>query len=192
MIPGFGLDQENFDVYTRNNLINYGQGYDKIRAMLDKMSSLALSGPKQLTSLLLYGPPGSGKTSIAAHFARHSKFTYVKIITPERFIGVGTYGRINTITKIFNDAYKARESLIILDNIERLIEYVQTGPDYNNTLMQALLVLIKRIPTNPECRLLVVGTSSNYAALDLLDIDKVFGVKLKVPLLSRSEAAKVL
>lgn len=69
---------------------------------------MALSGSKQLTSLLLYGPQGSGKTSVAAHFARQSKFTYVKIIAPERFIGVGTYGRINSITKIFNDAYKAR------------------------------------------------------------------------------------
>jgi SpoVK/Ycf46/Vps4 family AAA+-type ATPase len=70
VVPGFGLDQENFDVYTRNKLINYGQSYNNIRAMLEKMSSVALAGPKQLTSLLLYGPTGSGKTSIAAHFAR--------------------------------------------------------------------------------------------------------------------------
>jgi vesicle-fusing ATPase len=192
VVPGFGLDQENFDVYTRTRLINYGPNFDKIMAMLGKVSSLALSGPKQLTSLLLFGPQGSGKTSIAAHFARQSNFTYVKIITPERFLGVGTYGRINSITKIFNDAYKAKESLIILDNLERLVEYVQTGPEFNNTLMQALLVLVKRIPTNPDCRLLVVGTSSNYAAIDLLDIDKVFTVKQKVPLLKREEAAKVL
>lgn len=108
IVPGFGLDQENFDVYTRNRIINYGPSFDKIMAMLNKMSSLALTGPKQLTSLLLFGPQGSGKTSIAAHFARQSNFTYVKIIAPERFLGVGTYGRINSITKIFNDAYKAK------------------------------------------------------------------------------------
>jgi vesicle-fusing ATPase len=72
------------------------------------------------------------------------------------------------------------------------VEYVQAGPDFNNTLMQALLVLIRRIPTNPECQLMVVATSSNYAALELLDIDKVFGVKLKVPLLTREEAKQVM
>lgn len=80
----------------------------------------------------------------------------------------------------------------MLDNIERLVEYVQAGPDYNNTLMQAILVLIKRIPTNPECRLLVLATSSNYSALELLDIDKVFGVKLKVPLLNREEVKQIM
>ena len=96
--------------------------------------------------MLLYGPQGTGKTSIASHFAKQSKFTYIKIISPEKYIGVGTYGRIFSFNKIFNNAYKAKESLIIIDNIERLIEYVATGPDFNNTLMQALLVLIKRIP----------------------------------------------
>lgn len=58
--------------------------------------------------------------------------------------------------------------------------------------MQALSVLIKRIPENPDCRLLIVGTTSNFAAMDLLDIDKNFGVKLKIPLLNRAECARVL
>jgi vesicle-fusing ATPase len=111
------------------------------------------------------------------------------VIAPERYIGVGTYGRINSINKIFSDAYKSTKSLIILDNIERLIEYVSTGPDYNNTLMQAISVLVKRIPTDPECHLLVIATSSNYKALELLDMDKFFAVKLKIPLLTPEEAA---
>ena len=146
IIPGFGIDEANFEVYLRNPLINYGQNYTNIMNVLEKVSNLTLKGSKQLTSMLLYGPQGTGKTSIASHFAKHSKFTYIKIISPEKYIGVGTYGRIFSFNKIFNDAYKTRESLIIIDNIERLIEYVATGPDFNNTLMQALMLLIKRIP----------------------------------------------
>lgn len=156
------------------------------------MTNLTLKGSKQLTSMLLYGPQGTGKTSIASHFAKTSKFTYIKIISPEKYIGVGTYGRIFSFNKIFNDAYKTRESLIIIDNIERLIEYVATGPDFNNTLMQALMLLIKRIPENPECRIMIIGTTSNLTAIDLLDIDKVFNVKLKIPVLNRAECARVL
>lgn len=72
----------------------------------------------------------------------------------------------------------------MIDNIERIIEYVQTGPDFNNSIMQALLVLIRRIPVNPDCKLLVLGTTSNLPALDLLDIDKAFGLQLKLPLLN--------
>jgi vesicle-fusing ATPase len=149
IIPGFGIDQATFDVYVRSPLINYGKTFANIMGVLEKMTKITLGGSRQLTSILLYGPQGTGKTSIASHFAKNSKFTYVKIISPEKYIGVGTYGRIFSFNKIFNDAYKAKESLIILDNIERLIEYVAAGPDFNNTIMQALMVLIKRIPDNP-------------------------------------------
>ncbi len=77
-------------------------------SMITKVSNIALTGTKQLNSLLLFGPAGTGKTSIATSFAKSSKFTYLKIISPEKYIGMGTYGRINSIAKIFNDAYKAK------------------------------------------------------------------------------------
>jgi hypothetical protein len=69
---------------------------------------------------------------------------------------------------------------------------VETGPDFNNTLMQTLFVLLKRLPSNPDCKLLLLGTSSNYGGLTLLDLDRAFNLKLKVPLLTRAESAKLL
>lgn len=89
-------------------------------------------------------------------------------------------GKIAYMYRIFNDAYKSKDSLIIIDNIERLIEYVQIGPDFNNYIMQVLLTLLGKIPPNPDCRLLIIGTTSNYSAIDLLDINKAFKVKLKI------------
>lgn len=71
------------------------------------------------------------------------------MITPEKFIGIGPLGKINSIDKVFRDAYKSKTSLIIIDNIERIVEYVQTGPDFNNTVLQALITLMAKPPTNP-------------------------------------------
>ena len=102
------MDQEDFEVYSRRELINYGQNYNNILKILEKMTNITLKGSRQLTSMLLYGPQGTGKTSIASHFAKESKFTYVKIISPEKYIGVGTYGRIYSFNKIFTDAYKTK------------------------------------------------------------------------------------
>jgi len=50
------------------------------------------------------------------------------------------------IVRIFNDAYKSPMSCIVIDNIERIIEYVDIGPRFSNNILQALLVLIKKIP----------------------------------------------
>ena len=58
--------------------------------------------------------------------------------------------------------------------------------------MQAMLVLIKKIPTNPECRIMIIGTISNYVALERLEIDKAFGIKIETPLLNQDECKKVL
>ena len=80
-----------------------------------------MKGQSHVASILLYGGVGAGKTTIAAEFAKKSHFSYVKLITPERYIGVGSIGKINGMTKIFNDAYKSNSALIVIDGIERLI-----------------------------------------------------------------------
>jgi vesicle-fusing ATPase len=105
---------------------------------------------------------------------------------------VTTGGKANGINKVFDDAYKSKSSLIVIDNIERLIEFVQAGPDFNNSILQTLMTLIQKIPQNPECRLLLVGTTSNFPAMNLVDLDKVFSLKLQIPLLNEKECKDVL
>ena len=43
-------------------------------------------------------------------------------------MGFSEIGKINGIAKIFDDAYRSPLSIIILDDIERLIEFVDLGP----------------------------------------------------------------
>lgn len=38
--------------------------------------------PNQKRSLLLHGASGTGKTLMAVNFAKHSKFSFVKFISP--------------------------------------------------------------------------------------------------------------
>jgi len=39
------------------------------------------------------------------------------------------------MVRIFNDAYKSSLSCILIDNIERLIEYVDIGPRFSNAIL---------------------------------------------------------
>jgi len=93
---------------------------------------------------------------------------------------------------VFESAYKSPQSLIILDDLERILQFVAVGPRFSNTVLQALLVLIKR-PPPPGRKLMVIGTTSNVAHMKLLGLPSVFLSTLHVPLLSRpSEIAAVL
>ena len=50
-------------------------------------------------------------------------------------------------------------SIIVLDDLERLLEYVPIGPRFSNTILQVLLVLLKKQPPQGR-RLLVLGAPS--------------------------------
>jgi len=44
-------------------------------------------------------------------------------------------GKITKIVKVFEDAYRSQEAIIVIDNIERLIEYVSYGPRFSNHVL---------------------------------------------------------
>lgn len=47
---------------------------------------------------------------------------------------------------MFDDAYKSQLSCVVVDDIERLLDYVPIGPRFSNLVLQALLVLLKKAP----------------------------------------------
>jgi vesicle-fusing ATPase len=85
-----------------------------------------------LLTILLEGENGCGKTALSAKLALQSNFPFVKLISPEKFVGMSDYQKLQEIVKIFDDAYKSPLSLIILDDIERLIEFIHIGPRFSN------------------------------------------------------------
>lgn len=49
-------------------------------------------------------------------------------------------------SQVFDDAYKSQLSCVVVDDIERLLDYVPIGPRFSNLVLQALLVLLKKAP----------------------------------------------
>ena len=74
-----------------------------------------------LVSLLLHGPPGTGKTALAATIAQASEFPFIKLITPDNMVGFSEAQKIHAISKVFADSSKSPMSVVVVDNIERLL-----------------------------------------------------------------------
>ena len=74
-----------------------------------------------LVSVLLYGKAGSGKTALAASIAKASEFPFIKLISPDTMVGYSEGQKISAITRVFMDSYKSPLSVVVVDNIERLI-----------------------------------------------------------------------
>lgn len=120
--------------------------------------------------MLLEGPPNSGKTALAAKLALMSDFPFVKICSPDDMVGFTESAKCLQIRKIFDDAYRSTLSCIVVDNLERLLDYGPIGPRYSNLTLQALLVLLKKQPPKGR-KLLILCTSSTQYVIHLVNVN---------------------
>jgi vesicle-fusing ATPase len=190
--PAFGAVVDTLEMYRLNGIIDYG---DRFRHLASTCQSLVEqvrnSAKTPLLSCLLEGPAGTGKTALAASMGIDSDFPFVKIVSAENYVGFSEAAKCQSIAKVFDDAYKSPLSIVILDDIERLLEYVAIGPRFSNTILQTLLVLLKKQP--PEGRkLLVVGTTSVGPVMEDMGVSTAFNVTLHVPVLREAEIGAVL
>lgn len=192
IIPAFGASMDNLERCRLNGIVDCGQRHKHIyeRAML-LVEQVKVSKGSPLVTCLLEGPSGSGKSAMAASVGIDSDFPYVKVISAETMIGLSESSKCAQIVKVFEDAYKSQLSIVILDDIERLLEYVPIGPRFSNLISQTLMVLLKRFPPKGK-NILVIGTTSEVDFLDSLGISNAFSVTYHVPTLKAADARKVL
>ncbi|CAM8938092.1 unnamed protein product [Rhodiola kirilowii] len=190
--PAFGASTDDLERCRVNGMTQCGERHDHIykRGML-LVEQVKVSKGSPLVTCLLEGPSGSGKSALAATIGIDSDFPYVKIISAETMIGLGEASKCAQIVKVFEDAYKSQLSIVILDDIERLLEYVPIGPRFSNVISQTLLVLLKRLPPKGK-NMLVIGTTSETSFLESVGIRDAFSVSHHVPTLKTEDAKKVL
>jgi vesicle-fusing ATPase len=179
--PAFGVSEEQLSSRIQYGIIHYSLTINEILKegeLFVKQVSNAESSP--LFSVLLHGPTASGKTALAARIAIDSGFPFIKLISPEDMVGYSEMARVQYISKIFDDAYKSRTSVVVVDNIERIIDWVPIGPRFSNTILQTLMVFLRKQPTKGR-RLLILATTTERAVLKQLDIYNSFNSDIMVP-----------
>ncbi|KAK4271558.1 hypothetical protein QN277_020236 [Acacia crassicarpa] len=192
VVPAFGASTDDLERCRLGGMVDCVDRHKHIyqRAML-LVEQVKVSKGSPLVTCLLEGPSGSGKTALAATVGIDSDFPYVKIVSAESMIGLHESTKCAHIIKFFEDAYKSPLSVIILDDIERLLEYVAIGPRFSNLISQTLMVLLKRLPPKGK-KLLVIGTTSQLIFLDSIGFCDTFSVTYHVPTLNTNDVKKVL
>lgn len=179
--PAFGVAEEELEQVIQNGIIhfdeNVGETMKSGQLFVDQVRS---STRTPLVSILLYGLPGTGKTALGATIASASKFPFIKLISPDNMVGYSEQQKVAAITKVFNDSYKSPLSVIVVDNIERLIDWTPMGARFSNAVLQSLIVLFGRRPPKGR-RLLIIATSSMRSILGDLGLAEIFDSELRVP-----------
>ncbi|KAL7548869.1 hypothetical protein ACHAWF_012135 [Thalassiosira exigua] len=169
--PKFGAKSQELRALYRNGFVPYGDGFDLLMGNMERLVEQGASDVGELQ-----GPTASGKTAVAAKVAAESGFPFVRMISADDMISASDMSKCQEIHRVFLDSYKSPLSLILIDVIERIIDYVAIGPRFSNVVLQTLLVLLKKVPPDQGRRLLVVGTTSCPHLLQDLGLVQAFGV----------------
>ncbi|XP_062330473.1 vesicle-fusing ATPase-like isoform X3 [Osmerus eperlanus] len=185
--PAFGTNSEDYVSYIMNGIIKWGEPVSQVMEDGELLVQQTKNSDRTpLVSVLLEGPPNSGKTALAAKISEDSQFPFIKICSPDKMIGHSEIAKCQAIKKIFDDAYKSQLSCVVVDDIERLLDYVPIGPRFSNLVLQALLVLLKKTPPKGR-KLLIIGTTSRKDVLQEMEMLDAFSTTIHIPNISRGE-----
>lgn len=144
--PLFGAAEEELGQRVLGGIIHFSPFINDILEEARLYINQVRKGSSPVLSVALHGPPGSGKTALAAKMAIDSEFPFIKLVSPEDMVGFSEMQKVQQLDKTFRDAYKSPLSIIVIDNIELLVDWVPIGPRFSNTVLVALKVLLAKQP----------------------------------------------
>eukprot|EP00003_Mantamonas_plastica_P017827 TRINITY_DN2938_c0_g4_i4.p1 TRINITY_DN2938_c0_g4~~TRINITY_DN2938_c0_g4_i4.p1 ORF type:complete len:363 (-),score=145.48 TRINITY_DN2938_c0_g4_i4:16-1104(-) len=190
--PAFGIDEDMFEACGHDRIVVYNDYYQQLLdagSLLTRQVESSTLTP--LVSALVVGEKMCGKTAFAARLALNSDFPFVQLISPSMYVGMTELKKAQAITKVFEDSYKSAISCILIDDLERLLDYVPIGQRFSNTVLQTLLVLINRPPPKGR-KLLILATTSNKEITELMGLNECFSTSFHVPKLEANDAKECL
>lgn len=178
----FGAKEDELERLCREGVISFGEEFEAVVTTMRRLIRQSLASARSpLLTACLCGEHGAGKTALAVRLALDSGIPMIKRVGAEDMLGTTSLGKVRVLHEAFEDAYKSSQSLLILDDVERMMEYVPLGRHFNNDVLQALLVLLRRGPPKDGRRLLVICTTSDPSFLRDVGVLPVFTVVERMP-----------
>jgi vesicle-fusing ATPase len=176
MTPMFGKVSDEINEITSTPFIiwsdNLQSQYDSI---LETIKSLAYG---HMYNILITGKSYIGKTKFVAHVAKQTNIPCIRIVTPDKLLKVSDKSLY--ITNVFSQCQKSESSILILDNMERIIEWSSMGSRFNNQILQTIMTLL-RSQMKKKSRMIVLCTSNKKEVLEDLELFDLFDNHYEYP-----------
>lgn len=169
--PSFGSMTSNINDMIPENIILYEGSqkiYEDIITSYNDMKT-------HMISIIIYGDNKSGKTTLICKVAKDLGIKFTKIISAMDIIEMDEITRSQYIIKIIKDSYLVDNSMVILDDIDNIINFVSIGNviSFSNKLYQTISTILKS--TQESNKLIIICTTGNMLLYE--NICKLFDRK---------------
>jgi vesicle-fusing ATPase len=186
--PAFGVVKEDLEVYVQRGIVELsGEFSGPYSRLTEHVRTLRARETSTVMTFLIHGMPGTGLTAFATHLALKGDFNFVRLISSRQFIGRGEEGSAADLLAVFEDAYKSDVSAIILDDIDRIVDFSAIGMRFSNRMLQALLVLLKTLPPHNR-KIAVFVTTNKFEMMKRIGLEaSLFSLIVQIPYVSLLE-----
>ena len=166
--PQFGSISKEIEIITSINFELYSQNYSKsYNEILEKIQNLTNGN---LLTLLIKGDTFVGKTTLACMVAKNCGLNCIKFVNSETLMKTSSMFRENILYDIFEQGYKSESFVLILDSIEKIIEYSKLGNMYNNKILQTIYTMMSKIIESNK-KIVIILTSSNETLMEITELN---------------------
>jgi transitional endoplasmic reticulum ATPase len=166
------LDKESTKKNTTYSSVAKGKGFSAIAGMQDLKNQLqvdvidALRNPEEYekygvtipNGMLLFGPPGCGKTFFAKHFAEEVGFNFM-LIKPSTLKSRYVNATQENIAKMFEEAEENAPTIIFIDEINELVP--NRDSDAHEMSKSAVNEMLAQMDRTGEKGIFIIG-ATNY------------------------------
>ena len=168
----FALDEVDGEVAFDNwdSIIGYEDTKKEIQNIIKPYTSkkeydkLVKAGMKPVKGLLLFGPPGTGKTTIARAIANEAKMKLI-VVNASSFVSKYVGESEQNLVKLFDSARKKAPCIICFDEIESfLIDRSKAERHYEMSLVSTFLTQMDGFVDLQD--VFVIATTNNPTLID--------------------------
>jgi vesicle-fusing ATPase len=166
--PLFGSLSNEIGIITSKEFTLYSDNYKYVYD--DIIGNIKQNKKGKIISFLIHGDYFVGKTTLACNIMKNSNIGCIKFINSEKLIN--SYSKDQSIYEMFDSGYKSETLGIVLDSVEKIIEYSRLGNQYNNKILQVIYTILDKVIENNKS-VYIILTSSNSELMDILDFTKI-------------------
>ena len=142
--PAFGVSEEELASAIDRGIVHYSPYIEHIlnegRSFVNQVRNSATTS---LLSVLLHGPPGSGKTALAASISQESQFPFIKLASAENMVGFSEMAKI-VIMVVIGGFGTFLGPVIGAAPVQVIMTYLQSYGEWNLAVFALIVMVLMR------------------------------------------------